>query len=437
MEVKLSIIVPVYNVENYLGECLDSLVSQKCGEMEIICVNDGSTDGSVDILKKYNKRYPILKLVSKANGGLSSARNAGMEKAKGKYVVFVDSDDLWTDGDVASYIVNAMEKEKLDMLMFGIEAFYETKELEKRLGRSKDYYHYQKSYGLFKHGYEMLQALRQGHDYLSSACIKVIKREVLDKNNLKFYEGITHEDELFSFLLFMNVGLCRHVDKIFYLRRYRDGSIMTQKTSFKNLYGYFVAWRESLAWLRDNEIPNEAEGIAEEMLRLFEESPAYTYKKLDDDERKKIESCSMTDRYLLSKLLPNKPIATIDGNPFAFPYHLVPLNSRIIIYGAGDVGQNMWRQIQKEKMVIPVGMIDKNSAKINQPNVYSLKEMTSLMFDYIVIAIKDAGVAEVVKKNLEEMGIRDDTIKWDGGNYDVDKFHVNVLGKILSKEIVT
>ena len=90
---KVSVIVPVYNVEKYLAKCLDSLINQEFFNYEIIVVNDGSTDNSQEIIEEYAKRYDIIKDVFKKNGGLSSARNYGLEKASGKYITFVDSDD--------------------------------------------------------------------------------------------------------------------------------------------------------------------------------------------------------------------------------------------------------------------------------------------------------------------------------------------------------
>lgn len=89
----VSILIPVYNVENYLEKCLDSVISQTMNNIEIICVNDGSTDHSGEILEKYQKKDKRIIVVNKENGGLPSARNAGMEIARGKYIGFVDSDD--------------------------------------------------------------------------------------------------------------------------------------------------------------------------------------------------------------------------------------------------------------------------------------------------------------------------------------------------------
>mgnify|MGYP001516330436 CR=1 FL=1 len=92
-EIKVSVIVPVYNVKKYLAKCLDSIIAQTLKDIEIICVNDGSTDGSDKVLEEYKKKDARIQVVNRKNGGLSAARNTGMPYAKGKYIGFVDSDD--------------------------------------------------------------------------------------------------------------------------------------------------------------------------------------------------------------------------------------------------------------------------------------------------------------------------------------------------------
>lgn len=113
-KVKISIIVPVYNVEKYLSECLESLVNQTLGDIEIICVNDGSTDGSLKILEEYAQKDARIKIISQENGGLSFARNRGIEQANGEFIAFVDSDD-WVDEDFLEKLYNAAVKNDCDI----------------------------------------------------------------------------------------------------------------------------------------------------------------------------------------------------------------------------------------------------------------------------------------------------------------------------------
>lgn len=121
----VSVLIPVYNVEKYLEKCLDSIIQQTLLDIEIICVNDGSTDHSEEILKKYEKKDNRIIVINKANGGLPSARNAGLDRATGKYVGFVDSDDF-IQPDMYEKLVYEAEKNSSDIVICGANIFPET-----------------------------------------------------------------------------------------------------------------------------------------------------------------------------------------------------------------------------------------------------------------------------------------------------------------------
>ena len=114
---KLSIIIPVYNVEKYLGKCLDSVLVGNAFTGQVICVNDGSTDGSAAILAQYAKKYPNVEVITQPNAGLSAARNTGIKAATGEYICFVDSDDYW-EPNVLGGLMEQIERDKLDVLRF-------------------------------------------------------------------------------------------------------------------------------------------------------------------------------------------------------------------------------------------------------------------------------------------------------------------------------
>ena len=113
---KVSIIVPVYNVEKYLCQCLESLVHQTLTDIEIICVNDGSTDNSLGILNKYAQLDSRIKVFSQKNQGVSSARNLGLEKVNGEYITFVDSDD-WIELNACEILYNTAQERNTDILL--------------------------------------------------------------------------------------------------------------------------------------------------------------------------------------------------------------------------------------------------------------------------------------------------------------------------------
>ena len=120
----ISIIVPVYNVENYLARCIESLVAQTYPNLEILLINDGSTDGSWKICQEYGNTHTNIKIFSKNNGGLSSTRNFGLNKATGEYIGFIDSDD-WTEPDMFEYLYSLIADYKAEAVQVEYELAYE------------------------------------------------------------------------------------------------------------------------------------------------------------------------------------------------------------------------------------------------------------------------------------------------------------------------
>ena len=115
---KISVIIPVYNVEKYLSECLDSVVNQTLRDIEIICINDGSTDNSLSILKEYASKDSRIKIIDKENQGQGYARKVGLDKASGEYILFCDSDDYYSELIAFEELYNYIEKVKVDVVIF-------------------------------------------------------------------------------------------------------------------------------------------------------------------------------------------------------------------------------------------------------------------------------------------------------------------------------
>ena len=118
---KISVIIPVYNVEKYLSECLDSIINQTLREIEVICVNDGSTDSSLSILKEYSSKDNRVKIIDKKNEGQGYARKVGLDIAKGEYILFCDSDDKYSSNNVFENLYKAIKKNNSDLMCFSFE----------------------------------------------------------------------------------------------------------------------------------------------------------------------------------------------------------------------------------------------------------------------------------------------------------------------------
>ena len=120
-----SVVIPIYNIEKYISECIDSVLNQSYKNIEILLVNDGSEDNSQSICEFYSKKDNRVRLINKKNGGLSSARNKGIEVARGNYIIFLDGDDYWDDENALEKINNNLEESKADVLLLGLKKRFE------------------------------------------------------------------------------------------------------------------------------------------------------------------------------------------------------------------------------------------------------------------------------------------------------------------------
>ncbi|WHH57483.1 glycosyltransferase [Petroclostridium sp. X23] len=225
-----TIIIPVYNVENYLKECLDSVIKQSYINLEIILIDDGSQDNSLQICNSYRKLDSRIKVISKKNGGLSSARNTGLDNATGKFIMFLDSDDYICDAFAIDNFVNIFHSTCCD-LIYGTYSGFLEKDSEDIIMNITD-----RKIELInpeienKDSQGVLLLLFRKKSYISSAATKIYKRDILDKNRIRFKQDIFHEDEEWTPRVILNSKKIHIYDKRFYKRRYRRDSIMTTKS---------------------------------------------------------------------------------------------------------------------------------------------------------------------------------------------------------------
>lgn len=220
---KISVIVPIYNVEKYIEECLDSLLEQNLSEKEyeIICIDDGSTDRSGRIAEEYEKKYEQIKVIRQKNGGLSKARNQGLKAARGEYICFVDSDDYLEAGVLDSLYAIAV-KYDLDKLMYGYRQFEDGKERscsehEKRNIKEEDVFFFPDAQRMDT--CKLVPDWKVVWNYL-------IKRSIVKQYDLQFVEGVIFEDEEFNFWLNHCAGFSGYIHQKLYHYRIRKTSIM-------------------------------------------------------------------------------------------------------------------------------------------------------------------------------------------------------------------
>ena len=248
---KVSVIIPVYNVELYLHDCLESIVNQTFKDIEIICINDGSTDQSAQILESYGKKDSRIKILSQANQGPSAARNAGIGIAKGEYLHFMDSDDM-LELDALDFLYSKAKSEDLDVIYFNPRPICDTEELKEIFNGYKNHYKRKNVYENAVSGEKLFVAMVINNDYLVQPCLQLIRHEHIKKNNLRFYPGTYHADRLFNLTCMTLAGKVRHVNMEFFIRRIRKDSIVTMPKNFKHFYGCLMNCINMVKFLSSN-----------------------------------------------------------------------------------------------------------------------------------------------------------------------------------------
>lgn len=214
---KISVIVPVYKVEQYLNECVDSILKQTYKDTEIILVDDGSPDRSPEICDEYANTYDNVIVVHKPNGGLSDARNAGFEKATGSYVVFLDSDDWWEGDDSLEKAVEIL-KTNPDILFFDRRTYCDNGSVISPKGMPLSTINNMN----FE---EAITCLMQAGKFIPSACNKFVKASLLRNNRIEFEKGLISEDIEWTYQIMQYAKVLKGFDTPFYGYRRRDGSI--------------------------------------------------------------------------------------------------------------------------------------------------------------------------------------------------------------------
>ena len=242
-----SIIVPIYNVERYLEQCIESVLAQDYQNYELILVDDGSPDNSIDICVKFAKQYPNIIFIRKINGGLSDARNAGIKLARGKYLMFLDSDDYWDGTTILSDLQKIITENNPDVIFNYLKSVYPDKIVNHYIKRDK-------LTGSFQ---EDFQDLYQDGIYLGFAWTKVIKKEIILKNHLLFIKGRNFEDIPWSFSLVKHIKDYAIYQNCFYMyRRERKGSISSVVTA-KNQVSLFQNLSDVITEIKNMKLNNE------------------------------------------------------------------------------------------------------------------------------------------------------------------------------------
>ena len=234
---EVSIIVPIYNVENYLEKCLKSIIEQTFQDIEIICVDDGSTDNSSKILNEFAQKDSRIKIIKETNQGVFAARHNGLKNATSKYILFIDSDD-WIDKNLIKKTLDCIKKYNTDVVVYGAYSVRNSK-------LSKGMYSVNKIPKKYK---EKVLTIKDYEDNLfyipPTAWNKLYKKEFLDTHNIKFQEIRNGEDQIFYLHTILTARNIYIIDEnLYYYTKNRTGSITYsyRKTTDSPISNFYIA----------------------------------------------------------------------------------------------------------------------------------------------------------------------------------------------------
>lgn len=393
---KVSIVVPVYNMEDYLRSCLDSLVNQKYNDYEIICINDGSKDSSLEILEEYKRNYDIISVYNNVvNKGLSYSRNKGISVAKGEYILFVDSDDYLMGDDTISKLYKCAIDMDLDLLKYRLN----TDNLSFSMSNFKD-------------GKECFVELIKNNAYKWESVRNFVKRDLLIYNDIFFDENIYGcEDLLFSTQLILHSHRCYELEDKMYFYNRHEGSITKSRITNRNVYGVLIA----LSRLYDFFCDEADYNVKYSILNLIN-TTNYMCKnilwRLDED----LHVHEM-DKKILSLYDSQFKYGNLISNYIIYKnWEMIQNQSCIYLYGAGKASEELWlntRNRIKYAGIIVTNNCD-NLSNWNGIKVFEISDNELDKNGLVIVCIKGA-----IQNDIRELLI----------NYGFDK--VLIAGKLM------
>lgn len=375
---ELSVIVPVYNTKKYLKQCLESLINQTYKEIEIILVDDGSTDGSGQICDQYQSMDARIRVIHQENTGSTFARLQGLKQSTGEYIGFMDSDD-WIAPDMYEIFMSKVKEKKYDIISMGYIAVREGKAQKEKDGTLVGVYERGKNLDTLLSNM-MYDAKAKKRGIHPSLCSKVIKREHLIKSYKNVDSNISMGDDAAVFY-----PCCLQANSILILDEYKY---------------YYRMHSESMCRSMNIDTIGRVYSFYQYMKR---ELMPYDVK---------YDILNQLKKYIWTFINPGlRQIFDFHvGTIFLFPYALVEKNTDIILYGAGKVGQAYNCQLSENQYCNIVAWVDKN--KKPGENIIRPDEIQGLFYSKIVIAVKEEQIANEIMDELAVFGIEREKMLW-------------------------
>jgi len=403
--IKVSVVIPVYKVEKYLPDCLDSVLNQTLQDIEVICIDDASPDCCPQILDEYaarDARVRVLHLPENHQQGYG--RNRGTEMARGKYIYFLDSDDMIVP-EAMEELYTTAEKDLLDGIYFDSQVIFDNIELEKknntyparRRGRYED-----RVYS----GPELFELFVEQNDWISYVQRTFWRREFLLENHIFSPEHTEHEDEFFTFKGTLLAKRVRYIPKEYFIRRYREDSVMTRPAHPKDFHGYFVNYCERINLVEKLGYSSKSADI--EILHMYDRMnrffPLFSaaedpHKWFDHEEQLQSYYCysyaKKFDTVYFKELIKKLSVP-------------VPPEKHVWIYGAGIVGKRVYQIMVNNGYIVDGFLV--TSKKGNQKvlfgrEVFQIDEIKPAD-NFVAVVAATGSACKEMQKTLERLGWR-------------------------------
>lgn len=397
----VSVIVPIYEVEKYLQRCIDSIRNQTYEQLEIILVDDGSPDGCGAICDEYSKSDSRIVVIHKENGGLSSARNVGLDVATGKYVAFIDADDT-VHAKFIETLLGLCEKYECDIAQCDfLTVSEESLNLPLNLQEPLAFY--------------------TGKQALSKLCVekndvpfviawnKIYKRELFCE--IRYPIGRIHEDEFTTYQILWKARKIVVTNQYLYYYLQRPDSIVRRKYSVKRLDA-LDAFKERMDFLKKNKLETEFLVTMQKYIGLIEKNCKALKENVEGYED--TYDTLLREKYRLEEQFPQLLISKeqlfqVKWTTDTCPY---PKDSKLVLYGAGRWGCVYYQWIQENQWGVVVGWIDNSWSGIKDTGypVTPLDSLLSMTYDYILLTIQSKAIQEKIVHNLRCWGISEENI---------------------------
>ena len=377
----LSVIVPLYNNEQYIRECVMSIQRQSYSDIRIIIVDDGSTDGGYELCQELARTDSRIEAIHQKNKGLIEARYTGLQHCKTEYATFVDADDFILY-EAYSYAIDAMQR-KVDLILYDISRYYNENVVKReKSSLLPGYYNQERIKGeVFPHLFWGLD--KQEGAVECSQCVRIVKTKLLLKEherilNYKFYFG---EDAAVTYPLFLHIEDMEVIDHCYYMHRQRKEKCPPYIADDN----YFFKVLELYSYLK-NVFSSQDEKYH------FAQQLDYYYIYMINNKKRKYNDFSKV-KY-----------------DFLFPFRLLPQNKRILLYGAGSMGNDFYNQIMEYDFCKKVIWVDKNANNLEDNRINPISYINQVEFDYVLIANSRMDVCQEIRAYLIEIGIPENII---------------------------